>query len=41
LPKPLEEKVIDALSLGIDTPEHELFDETLKAFRAHDALTDM
>jgi peptide subunit release factor 1 (eRF1) len=26
LPKPLEEKVIDALSLGIDTPEHELFD---------------
>jgi peptide chain release factor subunit 1 len=41
LPKPLEEKVIDALSLGIDTPEHELFDETLKAFRTHDALTDM
>lgn len=41
LPKPLEEKVIDALSLGIDTPEHELFEESLKAFRAHDSLTDM
>ena len=41
LSKPLEEKVIDALSLGIDTPEHELFDETLKAFRAHDSLTDL
>lgn len=41
LSKPLEEKVIDALSLGIDTPEHELFDESLKAFRVHDSLTDM
>ena len=41
LPKPLEEKVIDALSLGIDTPEHELFEESLKAFRTHDSLTDM
>ncbi|MCA1579333.1 MAG: hypothetical protein LC794_18455 [Acidobacteria bacterium] len=41
LPKALEEKVIDALSLGIDTPEHELFEESLKAFRAHDSLTDM
>jgi peptide chain release factor subunit 1 len=41
LPKSLEEKVIDALSLGIDTPEHELFEESLNAFRAHDSLTDM
>ena len=41
LPKPLEGKVIDALSLGIDTPEHELFEESLNAFRAHDSLTDM
>ena len=24
MPKTIEEKVIDALSLGIDTPEHEL-----------------
>jgi peptide chain release factor subunit 1 len=41
LPKALAEKVVDAVSLGIDTPEHELFDETLKAFRRHDSLSDM
>ncbi len=41
LPKTLEEKVIDALSLGIDTPEHELLDESLKVFQRHDSLTDM
>jgi peptide chain release factor subunit 1 len=41
MPKTLEEKVIDALSLGIDTPEHELLDESLTAFRRHDSLTDM
>ena len=37
----LSDKVIDALSFGIDTPEHELFDESLKAFHRHDSLTDM
>lgn len=36
----LSDKVIDALSLGIDTPEHELFDESLKSFQHHDSLTD-
>jgi stalled ribosome rescue protein Dom34 len=41
MPKELEEKVIDALSLGIDTPEHELLEESLTAFRRHDSLTDM
>jgi stalled ribosome rescue protein Dom34 len=41
MPKTLEEKVIDALSLGIDTPEHELLEESLTAFRKHDSLTDM
>ena len=41
MPKTIEEKVIDALSLGIDTPEHELIEETLTAFRRHDSLTDM
>jgi peptide subunit release factor 1 (eRF1) len=41
LPKTIEEKVIDALSLGIDTPEHELLEESLTAFRRHDSLTDM
>jgi stalled ribosome rescue protein Dom34 len=41
MPKPLAEKVIDALSLGINTPEHELLEETLTAFRRFDSLTDM
>ena len=41
MPKLLEEKVIDALSLGIDTPEHELLEESLTAFRRHDSLSDM
>ena len=39
--KPLQEKVIDALSLNVNTPEHELLDESLTAFRKHDSLTDM
>ena len=41
MPKILEEKIIEALSLGIDTPEHELLDESLTAFQRHDSLTDM
>ena len=41
MPKELKEKVIDVLSLGIDTPEHELMEESLTAFRRHDSLTDM
>ena len=41
LPKTIEDKVIDALSLGIDTPEHELLEDSLKVFRRHDSLTDM
>lgn len=41
LPQALSDKVIDALSFSIDTPEHELFDESLKAFKRHDSLTDM
>lgn len=41
MPKTLEEKVIDAMSLGIDTPEHELLEESLKVFRRHDSLSDM
>jgi stalled ribosome rescue protein Dom34 len=41
MPKELDEKVIDVLSLGIDTPEHELLEESLTAFRRHDSLTDM
>ena len=39
--KELAEKVVDVLSLGIDTPEHELIEETLNAYRRHNSLTDM
>jgi peptide subunit release factor 1 (eRF1) len=41
MPKTLAEKIIDTLSLGIDTPEHELLEESLTAFRRQDSLTDM
>ena len=41
LPKMLAEKVIDAVSLGINTPEHELLEETAKVFKRHDSLTDI
>lgn len=39
--KELSERVIDVLSLGIDTPEHELLEETLNAYRRHNSLNDM
>ena len=39
--KTVEEKIIDALSLGIDTPEHEVLEDSLNVFRRHDSLTDM
>jgi peptide subunit release factor 1 (eRF1) len=41
MPKEITEKVIDVLSLGIDTPEHELIEETLNACRRHNSLSDM
>src|ERR1043165_7989021 len=41
LPKPLAEKVVDAVSLGIDTPDHEVLDETAKVFKQYDSVTDM
>lgn len=40
LPKALEEKVIDIVSLDINTPEHEIFDATMESMREHDAQTD-
>ena len=39
--KELEAKVIDTISLGIDTPEHEVLEESLTAFRRHDSVSDM
>src|SRR5437588_6196282 len=41
LPKELSEKVIDVLSLGIDTPEHELLQASLAAYRRYNSLNDM
>jgi peptide subunit release factor 1 (eRF1) len=41
MPKELSEKVIDVLSLGIDTPEQELLEESLNAYRRHNSLSDM
>lgn len=41
MPKALADKVINVLSLGIDTAEHDLLEETLKTFRAQDSLDDM
>lgn len=40
MPRPLLEKVVEVLTLGINTPEHELLGESLEAFRRHDTLTD-
>lgn len=39
--KELSEKVVDVLSLGIGTPEHQLLEESFKAYRRHDSLSDM
>lgn len=36
----LEEKIVGTLRLNVDTPEHELVEETEKAVNAHDALED-
>jgi peptide subunit release factor 1 (eRF1) len=41
MPKNLSAKVVDVLSLGIDTPEHELLNESLNAYRRHNSLSDM
>jgi peptide subunit release factor 1 (eRF1) len=41
MPKELSAKVVDQISLAIDTPEHELFAESYKVFQRHDSLSDM
>jgi peptide chain release factor subunit 1 len=40
MPKEISEKVIDVLNLGIESPEHEILQASLEAFRRHDAKTD-
>lgn len=40
MPKELSEKVTEVLSLGVNTPEHELLQESLKAFQRQDTVSD-
>ena len=40
MPKHLLDKVIDVVNLDIDTPEHEILEETMKTLRLHDSDTD-
>jgi peptide subunit release factor 1 (eRF1) len=40
MPKHLLDKVIDVVNLGVDTPEHEILESTMKTLRVHDAVTD-
>lgn len=40
LPRELEERIIDALSLDVRTPEHEVLAASLESFRRYDARTD-
>ena len=40
MPKQLADKVIDVLNLNINTPEHEVLEETMNALRAHEAEAD-
>ncbi len=41
MPKELLDKVVDVLSLGIDTSESELLQESLNAYRRYNSLSDM
>ncbi|MFN2531313.1 MAG: Vms1/Ankzf1 family peptidyl-tRNA hydrolase [Pyrinomonadaceae bacterium] len=41
LPKDLLLRVVDQTNLAIDTPEHDVLEESLKLFRRHDSLTDI
>jgi peptide subunit release factor 1 (eRF1) len=41
LSKELTEKIIDNLSIGLHTPQHELIEHTLNLYRRHNTLTDM
>jgi len=40
MPRELSDEIISVLSLGIDTTEHELIEESLKAFRTHESVSD-
>lgn len=40
LPKELDDKVVEVLSLNVNTPEHEVFEAAEQTIREHDAVTD-
>jgi peptide chain release factor subunit 1 len=40
MPQPLAEKVIDVVSLDINTPEHEIFQVSMESLKEHDSQTD-
>jgi peptide chain release factor subunit 1 len=40
MPKELSSKIIDVMSLAIDTPEHALLEESLAVYRQHDSFSD-
>jgi peptide chain release factor subunit 1 len=40
MPQALAEKVIDVVSLDINTPEHEIFSTSMEALREHDSQSD-
>lgn len=37
----VEDKIIDVLALGVETPEHQILEESLAILRQHDSLDDM
>jgi peptide chain release factor subunit 1 len=39
--KALTEKLIDTINLNVNTPEHELLETSIAAYRKHDAVSDM
>ena len=39
--KELTDKVVDVLSLNIDTPDHEMLEESLNLYRRHNSVSDM
>ncbi len=41
LPKPLSEKIVDVMALGMRTPDHDVLAATLEALRQQDAATDV
>jgi peptide subunit release factor 1 (eRF1) len=41
LPKHVAEKIVDAMSLDMKTPDHQVLAETMDALRQHDAATDV